>query len=192
EHVLFITLHHIVSDGWSMGVLINEISALYAAYRQPGADHARDGLPALPIQYADYALWQRRWLSGEQQQRQAGYWKGNLAGLPALLELPADRPRPQQQSYAGASLPVLLDPALTAALKALAQRHGATLYMTLLSSWAALLARLSGQDDVVIGSPVAGRHHGETEQLIGFFVNTLPLRFQLDPQQTVANLLDQG
>src|SRR5690606_16708435 len=131
-------------------------------------------------------------LGGEQQQRQAGYWQRNLAGVPALLALPADRPRPRQQSHAGASLPVELDAGLTRDLKAMAQRHGATLYMTLLSSWAALLARLSGQDDIVIGSPIAGRHHGATENLIGLFVNMLALRFRLDPQHTVAELLQQG
>jgi NRPS condensation-like uncharacterized protein len=151
EHVLLLTMHHIVSDGWSLGILFNELSALYKAYRQGQADP----LPALSAQYADYAAWQRRWLSGEVLQRQADYWKRTLAGAPALLELPTDRPRPAQQNFAGDLAYVEMDAELTRGLKALSQRHGVTLYMTLLAGWAALLARLSGLEEIVIGSPVA-------------------------------------
>ena len=175
EYVLLVTMHHIVSDGWSMGVLLTEVNALYGAYTQ-GRD---DPLPSLPIQYPDYAAWQRSWLQGEGLQRQIDYWKQTLAGAPTLLELPSDRVRPQQQSYAGASHRIVLDADLSGKLKALSQRHGATLYMTLMSSWAVLLARLSGQYDIVIGSPVAGRNRMELEPLIGFFVNTLAIRFHV-------------
>jgi NRPS condensation-like uncharacterized protein len=139
EHVLLITLHHIVSDGWSMGVLTHELGVLYGAYRQGQADP----LPRLPIQYPDYAVWQRRWLTGEVLQTQSDYWRRTLAAAPAVLELPADRRRPVQQDYAGAFVALKLDLELTGRLKALSQRHGATLFMTLLAGWAALLARLS-------------------------------------------------
>ncbi|HST59909.1 MAG TPA: condensation domain-containing protein, partial [Longimicrobium sp.] len=187
DHVLLITMHHIVSDGWSMGVLFRELSALYAA-------HARGGeaeLPALPVQYADYAAWQRRWVEGELLERQAGYWERALAGAPELLELPTDRPRPGKQDFAGDTVDVELDEALTAALKALSQRHGTTLFMTLLAGWATVLARLSGQDDVVVGTPSANRGRAEVEALIGFFVNMLPLRVSLSGAPTVAGLLDR-
>jgi amino acid adenylation domain-containing protein len=187
DHALLVTMHHIVSDGWSMGVLINEFSALYAAYAQGRSDP----LPALPIQYADYAVWQRRWITGEVLQRQLGFWRAHLSGAPALLDLPTDRPRPAVQDYAGASLDFELDAQLTANLKALSQRHGTTLFMTLLASWAALLARLSGQSHVVIGTPVANRHRAEIEPLIGFFVNTQALRVDLSGSPSVTELLAQ-
>jgi amino acid adenylation domain-containing protein len=192
EHVLFFTLHHIVSDGWSMGVLMNEISALYGAYSSAGSNYSIDPLPPLPIQYPDYAHWQRRWLSGERKQRQIDYWRQTLVGIPALLELPTDRPRPAQQDYAGAYQEVDLGADLSDRLKDFSRRHGVTLYVTLISSWAVLLSRLSGQEDVVIGSPIAGRHCSETEHLIGFFINILALRFRLQPEQTVATLLTQS
>ncbi|MET0266478.1 MAG: condensation domain-containing protein, partial [Duganella sp.] len=187
EHVLLLTQHHIVSDGWSIGVLVRELSALYGALVQ----QQPDPLPPLAIQYADYAAWQRQWLQSEVPQTQAGWWQQQLAGAPALLELPTDRVRPARQSYAGGSVPLLLDTTLTAALKALAQRHGATLFMTLLAGWATLLARLAGQDDVVIGTPVANRQRPEVEGLIGFFVNTLALRVRFERDPTVAELLAQ-
>ena len=185
EHVLLATMHHIVSDGWSMSVLINELSALYAAFSQG----REDPLPQLSVQYADYAVWQRRWLEGDVLRRQAEYWKTALAGAPVLLTLPADRPRPAQQDYAGAAIEVRLDAGLTRALKALSLRHGATLHMTLLAGWAALLSRLSGQEEVVIGSPVANRGRAEIEGLIGFFVNTLALRMDLSGLPSVAELV---
>jgi hypothetical protein len=157
EHVLLITMHHIVSDGWSMGLLVNELSELYGAFLRGQADP----LPDLEIQYADYALWQRQWIEGEILQQQAAYWKTALAGAPELLELPADHPRPAQKDYAGASAGLVLDEQLTAGLKQLSQRHGATLFMTLLAGWATLLTRLSGQQDIVIGTPTANRGRAE-------------------------------
>ncbi|HEX6368167.1 MAG TPA: amino acid adenylation domain-containing protein, partial [Longimicrobium sp.] len=185
DHVLLMTMHHIVSDGWSMGVLTGELSALYAAHRE-GREAA---LPGLPVQYADYAAWQRRWVSGEVLREQADYWTQTLAGAPELLELPTDRPRPAQMDHAGARLIVELDETLTAGLKALSRRHGTTLFMTLLAGWAVVLGRLSGQDDAVIGTPTAGRGRREIEGLIGFFVNTLALRMDLSGSPTVAELL---
>jgi amino acid adenylation domain-containing protein len=187
EHVLLITMHHIVSDGWSTGVLVRELKAFYGAFLGRGADP----LPELEIQYADYAVWQRQWIEGEILQQQAAYWKTTLAGAPALLELLTDHPRPVQQSYAGAMLPVVLEEKLTSGLKGLSRRQGTTLYMTLLAGWAILLARLSGQQDVVIGSPVANRGRTEIENLIGFFVNTLALRLDLSGSPSVSELLEQ-
>ncbi|PWE40846.1 hypothetical protein C9I50_14735 [Pseudomonas prosekii] len=185
HHVLLLTLHHIVADGWSMGVLTAELIALYQAFSQGEADP----LPALAVQYGDFARWQRRWLSGEVLQRQSEYWQQALAGAPALLLLPTDRPRPAQQDYAGSSVDIRLDEQLTAALKALSQRHGTTLYMTLMAAWAAVLSRLSGQDDVVIGSPAANRQRAEVEGLIGLFVNTLAVRIDTSGELDVAALL---
>nr|WP_318654561.1 non-ribosomal peptide synthetase [Pseudomonas sp. MWU13-2100] len=185
HHVLLLTMHHIVSDGWSIAVLTRELAALYAAFSQ-GQD---DPLAPLALHYLDYAVWQRRWLSGELLQKQCNYWQQALAEAPALLMLPTDRARPAQQDYAGASLPVAFDENLTRGLKALGQRHGTTLYMTVMSAWAALLGRLAGQDDVVIGSPVANRMRGEVEGLIGLFVNTLAIRVDLSEQPTTEALL---
>ena len=181
------TMHQIVSDGWSIGILINELSRLYKSYRSG----EEDPLPDLPVQYADYAAWQRRWLSGQVWEEQAGYWKQALAGAPALLELPTDRPRPARQDYAGGSIGIELEAGLTQELKALSRRHGATIYMTLLAGWAALLSRLSGQEEVVIGSPVANRMRAEIEPLIGFFVNTLALRIDLSGSPSVVELLER-
>ncbi|MBW8849117.1 MAG: non-ribosomal peptide synthetase, partial [Burkholderiales bacterium] len=187
DHILLLTMHHIISDGWSMGVLVNEFSALYAAF----STDLPDPLPALPIQYADFAAWQHRWVSGALLQRQLEFWRAHLHGAPALLELPTDRPRPPTQDYAGATLDFALSPALSAQLKALAHRHGCTLFMTLLAAWATLLARLAGQSEVVIGSPTANRHRTELEPLIGFFVNTQALRIDLSNRPSVAQLLAQ-
>jgi hypothetical protein len=188
EHALLLTMHHIVSDGWSMGVLVNELSALYNAFLR-GED---DPLPELDIQYADYAVWQRQWIEGEVLQQQAAYWKTALADVPALLELPTDHPRPAQQDYAGAFAEVVLEEELTAGLKELSRRHGATLFMTLLTAWATLLARLSGQQDVVIGTPSANRGRAEIEHLIGFFVNTLAVRLNLSGSPSVSELFAQA
>ena len=185
RHTLLITAHHIVSDGWSTAILLDEISALYNAYREG----RHDPLPPLTVQYPDYAAWQRRWMSGAVLEQQAAYWKQSLAGAPTLLEVPADYPRPPQQDYAGSSIDTTLDATLTRKLKALSQRHGSTLYMTLLGSWALLLGRLAGQDDIVIGTPAANRSQQEAEGLIGFFVNTLALRIRLPENATVASLL---
>jgi non-ribosomal peptide synthetase component F len=178
---LLVTQHHIVSDGWSMGVLTTELSALYAGYQayQRGERGALPTLPALPVQYADYAVWQRAWMTGDVLRAQAEYWRATLAGAPERLELPTDHARPAVQTYAGAVLEVELDAALTRGLKALSRRQGTTLFMTVLAGWAAVLARLSGQTDVVIGTPTANRGRAEIEGLIGFFVNTLALRLDM-------------
>lgn len=186
-YTLLITMHHIVSDGWSLGVLLNELSALYGAFVRGQADP----LPELSVQYPDYAVWQRNWMQGEVLKEQGEFWKTTLAGAPALLELPADHMRPADQEYAGAWNEVMLDAGLTAGLKELSKQHGATLYMTLLAGWAALLGRLSGQQDILIGTPVANRRQGELEALIGFFVNTLVLRTDLSGRPRVGELLER-
>ncbi|MGR9168305.1 non-ribosomal peptide synthase/polyketide synthase [Rhizobium leguminosarum] len=188
EYVFLLTQHHIVSDGWSMGVLVRELSSLYRAF-EAGED---DPLPPLAIQYPDYAAWQRQWLSGERLQRQAQYWRDTLSGAPARLALPTDRPRPAQQSFAGASVPVVIDQALTRGLKRLSRQHGTTLFMTVLAAWAAVLSRLSGQDDIVIGVPTANRRRREIEDLIGFFVNTLAVRIDLSGEPSVSDLLERA
>jgi amino acid adenylation domain-containing protein len=185
EHTLLITMHHIVSDGWSMGVFGKELSALYDAFLR-GQD---DPLPKLAVQYADYAVWQRNWIKGDILRKQADYWEEALAGAPGLLEVPADHPRPARQDYAGAFTELVLDKELTAGLRELSRRHGTTLYMTLLAGWAVLLARLSGEKDLVIGTPVANRGQSEVESLIGFFVNTLALRLDVAGAPTVCELL---
>ncbi|WXK34527.1 non-ribosomal peptide synthase/polyketide synthase (plasmid) [Mycetohabitans rhizoxinica] len=187
EHVLILTQHHIVSDGWSIGVLVRELNALYtAACRgQP------DSLPALKIQYPDYAAWQRQWLCGERLQAQSDYWRTRLSDAPVLLELPTDRPRPAQLSLAGAKVPVRIDASTTQALKRLSQEQGTTLFMTVLAAWSAVLTRLSGQDDLVIGVPSANRGHPAIEPLIGFFVNTLALRVDLSGAPTTTQLLER-
>jgi amino acid adenylation domain-containing protein len=187
EHVLWITMHHIVSDGWSRHVLSSELSALYAAY---SAGHG-DPLPALQVQYPDFAAWQRRWLSGAVLQRQSDYWRRTLHGAPELIDLPTDRPRPQRQDHAGAAVEFEFDESLTAQLKALGQRHGMTLFMTLLAAWGAVLLRLSGQGEVVIGAPVANRRRTELEPLIGFFVNSLALRLDGTGSPSVAQWLER-
>ncbi|WP_286312708.1 non-ribosomal peptide synthetase [Burkholderia pseudomallei] len=184
-HVVQVVMHHIASDGWSVGVFLQELSALYGSF----IAEQGDPLAPLPLQYADYAAWQRRWLASGQLEKQGAFWQTNLSGAPTLLELPTDRPRPPKQSHAGASIEVKLGAALSERVKRLSQRHGVTPYMTLLSSWAAVLSRLSGQEEVVIGSPVAGRNRTEVEALIGFFVNTLALRLDLSSEPTVGELL---
>jgi amino acid adenylation domain-containing protein/non-ribosomal peptide synthase protein (TIGR01720 family) len=175
DHVVLLTLHHVVGDGWSLGLLVRELAALYPAF----AGGRPSPLSDLPVQYADYAVWQRSWLQGEVLESEIAFWRRQLAGLPALLELPTDRPRPAVQSYRGATRPVRLPAALTRQVEALGRREGATLFMVLLAAFQALLARYSGQDDLAVGSPVAGRNRIETEGLIGFFVNTLVLRGDL-------------
>ena len=187
EHLLLITQHHIISDGWSIGVLVREVAALYGAFSQGQPNP----LPALPIQYADYAVWQRQWLQAEVLHEQVAFWRAHLAGAPGLLELPNDRPRPAVQSYAGGRVGLTLSGQLTAGLRRLSQRHGVTLFMSLLTGWAALLSRVSGQSDVVIGTPVANRQRGELESLLGFFANTLALRVRLENDPSVTELLAQ-
>ncbi|AUX29427.1 MULTISPECIES: non-ribosomal peptide synthase/polyketide synthase [Sorangium] len=184
-HVLLVSLHHIVSDGWSMGVLVRELCSLYEAFSagQPAA------LPELPLQVADHALWQRQWLSGDVLEAQLAYWKRQLGGAPPLLALPTDRPRPPLKSYRGAARPVALRPELCAALRALGRRHNVTLFMTLLAALKVLLSRYAGQEDIVVGTPIAGRNQVEIEGLIGFFVNTLALRTDLSGEPTFLELL---
>ncbi|MBV9773181.1 MAG: amino acid adenylation domain-containing protein, partial [Gemmatimonadetes bacterium] len=185
DHVLCFTMHHIVSDGWSTGVLVREVSALYAAFHRG----EEPGLPELPIQYADYAVWQRSRLSGTVLEEQVGYWKRKLAGAPPLLEIPTDRPRAPDQSPRAAVHPLVLPDRVVEGLRELSQREGATLFMTLLAAWQALLSRYSGQEDVVVGTPVAGRDRKEVEGLIGFFVNMLALRGDLSGDPTWTELL---
>src|ERR1035437_3997266 len=171
-----------------MGVLVNELSTLYGALLRS----EDDPLPELDIQYADYAMWQRQWIEGDILKQQAAYWKTALAGAPALLELPVDHSRPDRQDYAGGLVELALDEHLTAGLRELSRRHGVTLFMTLLAAWAVLLARLSGQQDVVIGTPAANRGRTEIENLIGFFVNTLVMRLDLSGSPSVSELLEQA
>jgi len=187
EHVLLLTLHHVISDGWSMGILIRELSTLYAAF----AEGKPDPLPPLPIQYADYAVWQREWLHDAVLERQLAFWKEHLHGAPALLELPADRPRPISQTHCGGTVRIALSPDFADRIRALANRHRTTLFVVLHTAFAILLSGLSGQKDIVIGVPVANRRRTETEPLIGFFVNTLALRTRLSDDATVASLLEQ-
>jgi amino acid adenylation domain-containing protein len=178
EHAALLTMHHIASDGWSMGVLVREVTTLYAAVLEGRPASSRE-LPELPVQYADFAAWQRRWLAGEVLDAEIAYWRERLAGAPPVLELPADRPRPASRRYRGAARTRRLAADLAAGLDALARGEGATLFMVLLAAVQTLLFRLTGQDDVVVGSPVANRNRLEIEPLIGFFVNTLALRTQL-------------
>ncbi|MEE3650352.1 MULTISPECIES: non-ribosomal peptide synthetase [unclassified Brenneria] len=187
EHWLRLAMHHIIADGWSIGVFMRELSALYDAFSQ----NQSDPLPALSIQYGDYAAWQHQHLRGKALQAQQQYWTEQLRGAPDCLTLPTDRPRPAVQNYAGAHMAITLDKALTKDLNALSQRHGCTLFMTLLAGWAALMGRLSGQDDIVMGSPIAGRNRREIEPLIGMFVNTQALRVDLSGQPDTDALLAQ-
>ena len=186
DHALLLAMHHIVSDGWSVGVLLREMGALYVAFARGEASP----LPALPIQYTDFARWQRQELSGGRLESEVGYWRQRLAGLPRL-ELPVERrPEPGEDLRADA-LDVVLPSELAGRLKALARERGLTLFMTLLAGFHALLARHAGQDDVAVGSPVAGRNRAETEGLIGLFVNTLVLRGDLSGGPSFAGLLER-
>jgi amino acid adenylation domain-containing protein len=179
DHLAGFTVHHIVGDAWSTGVLIRELAALYNSAP----------LPELPVQYADFAAWQRRWLRGEVLERQLDWWRRRLAGAPPRLDLPADRPRPETPSFRGETRPVQLPADLTRALEALGRRQGATLFMTLLAAFQLLLRRWTGRNDVVVGTDVANRNRGETEGLIGFFINQLALRTDLSGDPTFAGLL---
>ncbi|WP_186066623.1 non-ribosomal peptide synthetase/type I polyketide synthase [Burkholderia gladioli] len=185
RHVMLLNMHHIVSDGWSADVLVRELGALYAGF---AAGRAVELAP-LPVQYGDYAIWQREWLDEARLAQQLDYWKGALDGAPVALELPTDRPRPAEQSFRGARAQFVLPGELVARLTELAQRDTATLYMVLLAGFATLLGRYSGQRDIVIGAPVAGRRAQELEGLIGFFINTLALRADLSGNPGFAELL---
>jgi len=184
EHVFLLTLHHIVTDGWSIAILFRELEAIYAAY----AVGRESPLAELPIQYADYALWQRGWLQGEVLEAQLKYWREQLAQV-SVLQLPTDRPRPARPSFRGAYQALELTGPLVARLRVLGQEEGATLFMTLLAVFKVLLHRYSGQDDVVVGTPIAGRNRTEVEGLIGFFVNSLILRTQLDGELSFREVL---
>ena len=185
EHVLLLVMHHIVSDDWSMGVLVRELSSLYAAYREG----AEPRLAELPVQYADYAIWQREYLTGAVLDEQLSYWREHLGGELPVLELPADRARPPVQSHRGAEELLELDAHLAEGLRALGREGGATLYMVLLAAFDVLLYRYTGQTDIVVGTPVAGRTRAEVEGLIGFFVNTLALRVRVSGRESFRELL---
>jgi amino acid adenylation domain-containing protein len=187
SQVLLVVMHHIVSDGWSMGIFVQEFAALYAAFSEGNASP----LTELPIQYADFAIWQRQHLSKAVLETQFAYWKEQLAGAPPLLELPTDRPRASIQTFRGGSEEFHLHANLTQKLKTLSQTSGATLFMTLLAAFAILLSRYSQQEDIVIGSPIANRNRSEIEPLIGFFVNTLVLRIGLDGNPSFTDLLQR-
>ncbi len=187
EHLMLLAMHHIVSDGWSLGVLVREVAALYTAF----LEDRPSPLPELPVQYADFSVWQRNWLSGEVLAGEIGYWRARLLGIPAVLDLPTDRPRPAVRGSRGSSCDMALSPALTLELAIFSRRHGATLFMTLLSAFQALLSRFCGQREVAVGTPIAGRNRFETEGLIGCFVNTLVLRVNLGNASTFEELVDQ-
>ena len=184
EHILLLTMHHIASDGWSRGILLRELAALYRAFTTGNPSP----LPELPVQYTDFAVWQRQWLQGETLEEQLAYWKKQLAALPAL-PFPTDRPRPPAQTYRGAGRSLALSERLTEALRKLSAREGATVFMTLLAAFKTLLYRYTGQNDIAVGSPIAGRTRPEIEGLIGFFVNTLVLRTDLSGNPSFRELL---
>ncbi|MEP5767386.1 amino acid adenylation domain-containing protein, partial [Nisaea sp.] len=187
EHVLLLTVHHIIIDGWSLNILTRELAHAYLAHLH-GAPKI---LPPLPVQYADFAAWQRDWLRGDVLEQQLSYWRQQLADAPPMLSLPTDRPRPAVQSFRGASLRFTIDAVTRDRLKELSRTHNATLFMTLLTGFATLLYRYSGQDDIVIGSPIANRTNAQSEDLVGFFVNTLALRVRLSGHSDIPSLLDQ-
>ena len=186
DHVLVVTMHHIVSDGWSLGILVREVSALYKAF----SEGEPSPLAELKIQYADYSLWQRQWVSGEVLEQQLNYWKKQLAEL-AVLDLPTDFPRPLLQSQKGDTIEFNISAELTVKLKQLSLQYGTTLYMTLLAAFQTLMSRYSRQQDIATGTPIAGRRRTETENLIGFFVNTLVLRTDLSGAPSFATLLER-
>ncbi|MFN6487001.1 MULTISPECIES: non-ribosomal peptide synthetase [unclassified Nostoc] len=187
KNVLLINMHHIISDGWSMGVFKREWEQAYSAF----AAGYTPNLSPLPIQYSDYAAWQRSWLQGEILETQENYWKQQLGDAPRLLDLPTDYPRPAQQSYQGGREECCLSLELTQKLKILSQKHGVSLFMTLLTAFSILLSRYSRQEDLCIGSAIANRTHSNTEPLIGFFVNTLVLRSKIKPEKSFSELLPQ-
>jgi amino acid adenylation domain-containing protein/non-ribosomal peptide synthase protein (TIGR01720 family) len=187
SYVLLVTMHHIVSDGWSMGVFIQEFSSLYAAFAQDKPSP----LPALSIQYADFAHWQRQYLQGEVLENQLNYWRQQLTGAPPILELPTDRPRPSVQTFQGQTLNFALNQNLTKQLNMLSQKSGTTMFMSLMAAFVTLLYRYSNQSDIVIGSPIANRDRQETYPLIGLFVNTLVLRTNLGGNPSFAELLQR-
>ena len=185
DYLLLLNMHHIVTDGWSIGVFLRELGETYAALvaGQPAP------LPPLPLQYGDYALWQRETLQGAALDHQLDFWRNTLQDAPAVLELPFDRPRPAVQTYDGAAVEFVVPASLQAKLNELAHRESATLFMTLLSAFQVLLYRYSRQADISVGTPIANRTRSELEGLIGFFANTLVIRGQLAPQQPFREFL---
>ena len=184
EYVLLLNLHHIIADGWSLGVLLRELGTLYTA----ASANQSSPLPELPIQYADFAHWQRKWLQGQVLESQLSYWRSAIADLP-ILNLPTDHPRPAVQTYRGATYNLELSTDLTASLEALSQQTGVTLFMTLLAAFGILLRGYTGQEDIAVGSPIANRNRSDLEALIGFFVNSLVLRVNLSDNPTCRELL---
>jgi hypothetical protein len=187
EHVLMLTIHHIVSDGWSMDVLLREVGALYGTL----GEGQPSPLAELPIQYADYAIWQREWLQGDVLARQLSYWKERLKGAPSLLDLPTDHPRPAAANHRGQRLPWVAPAGLEDSLRELSRREGVTVFMTLLAAFQALLCLHAKQEDIVVGSPIVNRSRVETEGLIGFLINTLVLRTDLSGDPTFRMLLQR-
>jgi acyl carrier protein len=187
EHLFAVSVHHSVFDGWSVGVFVQELGTLYAAHSAGESPVLSD----LPVQYADFTLWQRQWLQGDVRAAQLAYWQKQLENAPVLLELPTDRPRPATQTFQGASQSFILSQESSAALISLSNRLGATLFMTLLTAFQVLLYRYSGQADICVGTPVANRTHPQIEGLIGFFVNTLVLRTDLSGNPGFEQLLNR-
>ena len=185
RYVFMLTMHHIISDGWSMRIFLNEMADLYRAF----SAGKPSPLPDLKYQYFDYSTWQRNWLQGEQLERQLSYWKNQLANQPRILDLPTDRPRPAVQTSRGATLPFQIPAGLTEKISALGREEGATLFMTLLAVFQVLLSRYSGQEDISVGTAIANRNKAEIESLIGFFVNTLVFRTDLSGEPTFKELL---
>ncbi len=185
EHIILFTMHHIASDGWSMNVLVREVGTLYEAFSNGKASP----LPQLPIQYADFAVWQRQWLQGDELEKQQNYWKRQLSSTPPLLELPLDHPRPLKETDRGALHMMQFSKDLSVGLQTLSRRQGATLFMTILAGFNVLLHYLTNQHDIVVGTDVANRSRVETENLIGFFVNQFVLRTPMSGNQTFQELL---
>jgi hypothetical protein len=185
EHVLVMTMHHIISDGWSVGVLLRELGLLYTAHREGRPEP----LPHLPLRYIDYATWQRGCLSEPPARERMSYWRDSLRDAPQLLDLPTDRPRPRMQSFRGASVSLSLGTTLSEGLQKFSRRFDVTQAMALYSAWVVLLARLSGKTDIVVGMPAANRPRAELEGLVGFFVNTLAVRVSVDFDSTVSELV---
>ncbi len=186
KHILILVTHHVAFDGWSWRVLIREISTIYASW----LEKQTYVLPELPIQFADFAIWQRQRLSGSLVEKQLSYWKQQLSGI-SVLQLPTDGPRPAIQTYRGATESARFSGTLSDGLESLSRRHGATLFMTLLAAFQTLLYRYSGQEDIAIGSPIAGRVRPETEGLIGVFINMLVLRSDLSGNPLFSDLLER-
>ena len=187
EHILLLSMHHLISDGWSIGILVRELMKLYEAF----AAGRPSRLPQLPVQYVDFVAWHREWLQGEVLDKAVSYWKEKLTGATSLLELPTDRPRPPIQGFAGTRFPLVIPQELTESLKQLAEQQHASLFMVLLAAFKVLLFRHAGQEDILVGIPIAGRNNPELENVIGLFVNMLPMRTDLSGNPTFRELLDR-